>query len=397
MKMWLGLTDEAEENVWRDITTNQLVEYQNFGPNRVGAGRLYNCIAMDVKGIWLDAPCHAAMKICTACRREQSAFMRLQGLCFAKEHQARVYVSSSHVDGRPLFVGYYSTLLRWAAASRAWMLVQLSDNSTLATTENVGVASYPVGKHRWELGEELCGRAAGVTITLSLSPCDDSQFMCDSGHCIPRDQRCNLLHECADGSDEHHCSKVEVEGEYLKQLSPVGPGGGALHLLAALKLTRVANVDEINMAVNLDFELSLKWVENRAKLRHLSPTAEPTSISREDAAKLWQPDYHLTNLQGGKATLLATTLAATTANNATLPSFNDLNTGKALPARRLTQPRTVCCTAVLPSSLASPHCTALISKCFFGSLGGSSKSDGESDLPCVLQTCSTPARPTPWF
>ncbi|XP_045118960.1 uncharacterized protein LOC123508957 isoform X2 [Portunus trituberculatus] len=326
IKVWLGLTDEAEEGVWRDITTNQLVEYQNFEPNRVGGGRVYNCATMDGKGTWLDSPCHATMKVCTACRWAQSSFMRLQGLCFAKEHQARVYVSSGHVDGRPFFVGYYSTLLRWAAASRAWMLVQLSDNSTLATTESVVVASYPVGKHRWKLGEELCGKAAGAFITLSLSPCDDSQFMCDSGHCIPRDQRCNLLYECADGSDEHHCSKVEVEGEYLKQLSPVGPGGAALLLLAALKLTRVANVDEINMAVNLDFELSLEWAENRAKLRHLSAHAEPTTISKEDAAKLWQPDYHLTNLQGGKATLLAATLAATSANNATLPSFNNLNT-----------------------------------------------------------------------
>lgn len=327
-KIWLGLSDEAEEGVWRDIASSQLVEYKNFEEKGIGGGRVYNCAGMDVDGIWGDVGCHTTAKSCVACRKAPSAFLRLRGLCFDSEHQSRFYVSNENVDGRPVFVGYYGTLLRWAAASREWVLVELSNNSTLVSTNSVGLSSYPVGKHRWMMGVELCGRDVGDAVTLSLSSCYDVQFMCDSGQCIPRDQRCNLMYECADGSDERHCEKVEVNEEYQKQLSPVGPSGAPLLLFANLTLTRVANVDEINMAVNLEFELSVEWVESRVRLRHLSSPPAPTVISEEEASKLWQPTYRLANLQGGASTLLAATLATTTINNATLPSFNDLNTGK---------------------------------------------------------------------
>ena len=49
--------------------------------------------------------------------------------------------------------------------------------------------------------------------------CSSSQWRCNSGQCISSYQRCNVLWECTDGSDELNCSECCVLG--MLESSPV--------------------------------------------------------------------------------------------------------------------------------------------------------------------------------
>jgi hypothetical protein len=37
--------------------------------------------------------------------------------------------------------------------------------------------------------------------------CDENEFSCDGGHCIQLSQVCDLISDCADGTDEF-CGKI---------------------------------------------------------------------------------------------------------------------------------------------------------------------------------------------
>ncbi len=40
------------------------------------------------------------------------------------------------------------------------------------------------------------------------SLCDEDQFTCDSGECVPHYDKCDKIEDCSDGSDELNCGKL---------------------------------------------------------------------------------------------------------------------------------------------------------------------------------------------
>ena len=42
---------------------------------------------------------------------------------------------------------------------------------------------------------------------LDFPPCSEDEYTCENGQCIPANQRCNLLIDCYDESDESYCGK----------------------------------------------------------------------------------------------------------------------------------------------------------------------------------------------
>ncbi|XP_042240456.1 gamma-aminobutyric acid receptor subunit beta-like [Homarus americanus] len=191
--------------------------------------------------------------------------------------------------------------------------------NTLATN------AYPTGKHEWITDREMCGVAKGNIITLSLSPCTSEDFMCSSGQCTDQHFRCNLDHDCIDGSDEVNCGKVEVGNEYQSELPPAGPKGSVLKLLPELILLRVVSIDDISMAIDVELQVVLTWIDDRLSLRHLSVSRGGAILTKDEMQMVWTPKYQLMNLESGKMELLEQSISITTANNATVSAFNNVN------------------------------------------------------------------------
>ncbi|XP_069996130.1 gamma-aminobutyric acid receptor subunit delta-like isoform X2 [Penaeus vannamei] len=319
-KTWIGISDELEEDVWRDFSTQEPVEFLRFGALFPHGGRIYNCACLMVDGFWIDTDCTNTNRRCTACQVQYSDFLRLRGLCFDSEHQTR-FRSDGYMGGRPFFRGFYDMLVTWNAQQKEWKLHSVAENRTLASLSTVPLKSYPLGRHTWVTHEELCGRPPGSGIVLSLSPCNSQyHFMCRSGNCIAHNKRCNLRYDCLDGSDEANCDMILVGKEYQRQIPPAGPSNSALYLVPSLTLTRIASVDDINMAITLEFDVVLTWTDNRVTLKHLSESGG--ILTSAGAAKMWTPRYQFTNLEGGQVKLLEESVVATTANNATFPDYN---------------------------------------------------------------------------
>ncbi|XP_063840001.1 uncharacterized protein LOC135088869 [Scylla paramamosain] len=319
-KLWLGITDRAEDGVWRKFHNNEQISYRNFPP--VNAASSYYCASMKQDGFWDGDRC--ANRRCAACHVERSSFLYLRGLCFDTKFRMR-FRAQGYINGRPFFRGYYDKVILWQEQHKQWALVDAVTNATMLATQDVADNDYPLGRHPWEARRGLCSRPKGTVMPLSLSSCEDHEFTCSTGDCVPRGLRCDFRYDCGDGSDEESCGVVQLKDHLQRELPPPGVDGGPLTVTTSITLSRIADVDDIAMAVTLEFRVSLAWTDSRLRLRHLRLNKNGTILTEADAQNVWQPRYSLVNLEGGTQQRLGHSLVVTSSSGAALPSYNSVD------------------------------------------------------------------------
>ncbi|XP_068216340.1 uncharacterized protein [Palaemon carinicauda] len=324
LKLWLGLTDECDEDLWRDVSTNEVPSYLNFALPFPSGSNSYNCAVLTAKGHYNDESCAKVSKNCVACQANRSNFLRLRGLCFESELQSRFRVDG-YLNNRPTFLGYYDLAIVWDNVSISWKLKSAIEQITYLEMVTTSARQYPLGQNSWVVENEICGKAKGQLLELSLSPCLEDKFMCKNGDCIAHEVRCNLRTDCVDGSGELGCNRILVDSRYQKSVPPTGPGGGPLMLAPKIQMIHVTNVDDMNMAVTLEFWVKLTWIDQRVTLKHLKKSGKGTIVTSEEADSIWTPTYKLLNLENGRKELLESHLIISTANNATEVDFNGLD------------------------------------------------------------------------
>ncbi|XP_050691626.1 uncharacterized protein LOC126983173 [Eriocheir sinensis] len=323
-KLWLG-GKATTPGRWTGLSTGEPLRYQNFRLTSNTNNSVYSCIELRLDGFW--EPDYCKGKRCTACSFVRSSFLRLRGLCFDKELEARFRVEASP-RGRPVLWSHLGLRLAWHAGPGRWQLEDPSTNTTLLWGLGVG-SDYPLGRRSWRLATEICGYPEGHTLNISLSHCGAQEFVCSTGECLAPNLRCDFHHDCPDRSDEAGCGMVEASSDtLLRQVPPPGSvEGAALQLESAMTLTRVAAVDDLNMAITLEFQLTLTWTDPRITFRHLGAAGgDGAMLSEEDAARLWQPLLLVAQLDGDSLELLGHRFQASTVAPPSQPIFNDVNT-----------------------------------------------------------------------
>ncbi len=120
------------------------------------------------------------------------------GLCSGSSFDAKYSWTTDLVEGRYSFRGYRDTLLHFDAGLQAWKMDLYTTNKTYAVAN---VTDYPFGNQEWEVYNDECfGPGEAVTVVLNMNACNDSEFNCDSGLCIPMELRCNGNIDCEDNS-----------------------------------------------------------------------------------------------------------------------------------------------------------------------------------------------------
>lgn len=332
-KLWLGVKSVAPGR-WTSLQSGMPLRYHNFRSSSNTNNSVYGCAELRVDGFWEPDYCKA--KRCTVCSFASSSFLLFRGLCFDRELEARFRVEASP-KGRPVLWSHHGLRLAWHDSPGRWQLEDPTTNTTLL--RGLGVSSdYPLGRRPWRLATELCGYPKDHTLDISLSHCGAGEFVCSSGECIAPHLRCDFHHDCPDRSDEEGCAIVEASSDtLLRQVPPPGsPDGAVLQLEPSMILTRVAAVDDLSMAITLEFQLTLTWTDPRVNFRHLgTANGEATKLSEDDAGRLWQPQLRVAQLDGDSLEVLGHRFMARTVAPPSQPTFNDVNTGESEPQRTM--------------------------------------------------------------
>lgn len=320
--VWLGISKEKKDDAWLDRYTKTPITYNNFPPSYRKSGFVYSCGKMTNDALWADALCTYSR--CGACLLQRTEFLVLRGLCFENRLETRFY-PRGYAGGRPRFHSFGEYVLMWVAEELRWCLYNTATNQTIASLKASGVLA-PFGVREWKMDTKMCGVTDDM-VNISLSSCNDDMFTCTSGRCIGLIKRCDLLFDCEDGSDEEDCGLVNIPKNYLRYLPSRGPDNSPLPLTPVVTLARVAHVDNINMAIDVEFTVSITWRDDRLSFQHLS-TLRKKFISKRIVNKLWTPRYQILNLVDAKYKLLDNVVVLPTAEGAELPKFNSIKRGK---------------------------------------------------------------------
>ena len=118
------------------------------------------------------------------------------------------------------------------------------------------------------------------------------------------EQRCDKLTNCRDKTDETDCKTLILDEGYDKRVPPMISASlldrhsgirSPVPVRVSLTLLKVVAIEEEDHAIELQFQITLQWKENRATYYNLKKESYLNVLSYEDIKMLWLPLVVYTN------------------------------------------------------------------------------------------------------
>uniref|UniRef100_A0A0P4W8Z6 Uncharacterized protein n=1 Tax=Scylla olivacea TaxID=85551 RepID=A0A0P4W8Z6_SCYOL len=321
--LWIGVTDQEEEDVWRKFTDNSIAETQ-FELNEPNGGTGENCMLMFLpNGLWVDTSCVIKWPACVPCEVDRTSPLRLRGFCFSNEAET-FYEVLGYRGEKPYLHGYYGFMV-YRSSNYTWEMFDTTVGEVVGILDVPSKDSYPIGRHTWTLRRSMCNYLIGSRIPLSFSICDNDEFTCANGDCIPKERRCNAKDDCSDLSDEEDCQFIVLPKGYRSERPPDNETEGlAINLASVVRVLRFMEISDIRRVINVEFTVEITWNEPRPKYYNLGDTLEWNKLSETDRGKLWTVKLQFPNVYDGNIKLLSEELYLNKIAGPMPPDYNNV-------------------------------------------------------------------------
>ena len=132
------------------------------------------------------------------------------------------YFIEGYVSMKPHWRGLGKSHIYFLPKRKVWRLESFyatEKYADLTADDTDPFAYYPLGRLNWKIEDGICQMSEGAVRSLTLTTCFPNKFTCDDGSCVRINQRCNLVVDCPDKSDEKVRGR---EGEMRLNFSPAG-------------------------------------------------------------------------------------------------------------------------------------------------------------------------------
>ena len=158
-------------------------------------------------------------------------------------------------------------------------------------------SDFPLGRQKWNLiqGDTICNNEIGSSIQLTFSTCYPGNFTCDSGQCVPLEERCNIELNCEDQTDEYNCFGLKTGSHYAKEKIPISVTADPTIIYINVSLLSFPSISTKDTKFSTDFYVNIRWYDLRLDLWDLDHDFSKNSLSKEELDALWKPKLSFVN------------------------------------------------------------------------------------------------------
>ena len=308
-RFWVGIRKNVTADKWLSPYNGQVVNFPGAWYGDEPSDTDHDCAHVwttnpkdEILKSWYSSKC-SDRSSCAICKlMDINKRLILKGLCEA-DYQEQVF------DTRYFIFGSINSKLHFQGVMAShifmddngqWRLESYNDRTKYAVMSlKDSTDSFPLGRKTWMVRKGIC-EMEDEQKTLTFSVCDTGMFTCDDGECIELTKKCNLEEDCSDGTDETYCDNIDFSGGYRTSLAPRTDGGVELFVNVSVSTFPTISTEELQFIAN--FELSLRWKDQRLKYKNLNNITNLNKIEIDDRDRMWKPSVDFKNAVEPKTT-----------------------------------------------------------------------------------------------
>ena len=304
MDFWLPVSDVKTEGVWKDYNGDTIDNYTLPWLGGAPDGGLeQNCARVAGENVWTDMRCDWPNYACI-CSYRPNFYLKIRGLCPSSAIDEYYKPMNDLADYKKLELqGLQRSSIKYDEGKKIWSLNVAQSN--ISATSKAPHASFTLGKHNWTIrGDDGCNAdGAEYVRELKISGCRNDQFTCNNGQCVSMAERCNQLPNCRDGSDERNCKILVLKEGYNMEVPPIETKD-PVNVNVSIDILKLVDINEVDYSIEIQFEISMKWKENRATYHNLKEKDSLNALQARDFEKLWLPEVIFENTDQKESTRL---------------------------------------------------------------------------------------------
>ena len=192
----------------------------------------------------------------------------------------------------PKFVAYYGDLKPYdfqlkgyngqsiVRQENTWHLKDVDGKSILQLNSD----DAPIGLQNWTSYDN------SKQELLNINACNQTEFGCYDGICLPKQARCDQVPECALAEDEKNCHLISALAGY-NSLVPLADDSANVDISIEITLQELLQISQKDSTFTVKFELLLNWSDDRLQFRNLQ--AKANVLSYKEWHQIWIPNLAL--------------------------------------------------------------------------------------------------------